>query len=172
MTIKNQKKIEGMEEILEALKKSTDYKEKAFLQEEALCLAEDSLKTTTERRVSILESDKKRYRDNLHQCHCEIGYFYKKLEDVTNHLKHSIATKKKLENIMSLINKSLKDTNSSKKYVEALLAQKEPLQEIDDISNPGLNNTIVLSYLEGKIPISLQLALAYYLEQIKIGDYQ
>lgn len=163
MTTKNQKEIE---EVLEALKNSTDDREKAFLQEKGLCLIENSDKTTI-RRIGILNSNKQRYKDDLRQYEYYIGYLYSKLNDFSDTLKIQLSERNKLQKIISLIDESIEDIASSEKYVEALLAQKEPLKEVSDIQNIGLTDNMVLGYLKDKIPLSLEMAVTEYLAKQK-----
>lgn len=163
MTTKNQEEIE---EILEALKKSTDYKEKAFLQEKGLCLIENSDKTTI-RRIGVLQFDLKRYKVDLSECEYYIGSLYSKLNNNIDTLKIQLSQRNKLQKIVDLIDESIKDINSKEKYVEALLAQKEPLKEVSDIQNIGLTDNMVLGYLEGRVPMNMIMALAGYLAKRK-----
>ena len=163
MTTKNQEEIE---ELLKALKNSTDYREKAFLQEKGLCLIENSDETAI-RRIEILNFDKQRYKDHLRQYEYYIGYLYSKLNDNIDTLKIQLSQRNKLQKIISLIDASIKDIASEEKYVEALLAQKEPLKEVSDIQNIGLTDNMVLGYLKDKIPLSLETAVTEYLAKRK-----
>lgn len=163
MTTKNQKEIE---EVLEALKNSTDDREKAFLQEKGLCLIENSDKTTI-RRIGVLQFDLKRYKVDLSECEYYIGSLYSKLNNNIDTLKIQLSQRNKLQKIVDLIDESIKDINSSEKYVEALLAQKEPLKEVSDIQNIGLTDNMVLGYLEGRVPMNMIMALAGYLAKRK-----
>lgn len=163
MTTKNQKEIE---EVLEALKNSTDDREKAFLQEKGLCLIENSDKTAI-RRIGVLQFDLKRYKVDLSECEYYIGSLYSKLNNNIDTLKIQLSQRNKLQKIVDLIDESIKDINSKEKYVEALLAQKEPLKEVSDIQNIGLTDNMVLGYLEGRVPMNMIMALAGYLAKRK-----
>ena len=163
MTTKNQEEIE---EVLKALKNSTDYREKAFLQEKGLCLIEN-LNETAIRRLSVLQFDLKRYKVDLRQYEYYIGYLYSKLNDFSDTLKIQLSERNKLQKIISLIDESIEDIASSEKYVEALLAQKEPLKKVSDIQNIGITDNIVLGYLEEKVPMNMVMALAGYLAKRK-----
>lgn len=167
MTIKNQKKIEGMEEILEALKNSTDDREKAFLQEKGLCLIEKHQEKITTRRLGVLQFDLKRYKVDLSECEYYIGSLYSKLNDNIDTLKIQIANKNKLEKVIETISNSIQDINSKEKYVEALLVQKEPLKEIENIEHIGITDDMVIGYLQGRIPMNMIMALAGYLAKRK-----
>lgn len=164
MTIKNQKEIE---EVLEALKNSTDDREKAFLQEKGLCLIEKYQEKITTRRLGVLQFDLKRYKVDLSECEYYIGSLYSKLNDNIDTLKIQIANKNKLEKVIEIISNSIQDIASEEKYVEALLAQKEPLKEVSDIQNIGLTDNMVLGYLKDKIPLSLEMAVTEYLAKRK-----
>ena len=163
MTTKNQKEIE---EVLEALKNSTDDREKAFLQEKGLCLIENPDKTAI-RRIGVLQFDLKRYKVDLSECEYYIGSLYSKLNDNIDTLKIQIANKNKLEKVIEIISNSIQDIASEEKYVEALLVQKEPLKEVSDIQNIGITDDMVIGYLEGRIPMNMIMALAGYLAKRK-----
>lgn len=163
MTTKNQKEIE---EVLEALKNSTDDREKAFLQEKGLCLIENSDKTAI-RRIGVLQFDLKRYKVDLSECEYYIGSLYSKLNDNIDTLKIQIANKNKLEKVIETISNSIQDIASEEKYVEALLVQKEPLKEIENIEHIGITDDMVIGYLQGRIPMNMIMALAGYLAKRK-----
>ena len=163
MTTKNQKEIE---EVLEALRNSTDDREKAFLQEKGLCLIENSDKTAI-RRIGVLQFDLKRYKVDLSECEYYIGSLYSKLNDNIDTLKIQIANKNKLEKVIEIISNSIQDIASEEKYVEALLVQKEPLKEVSDIQNIGITDDMVIGYLEGRVPMNMTMALAGYLAKRK-----
>ena len=166
MTTKNQKEIE---EVLEALKNSTDDREKAFLQEKGLCLIENLDKTTI-RRLGVLQFDLKRYKVDLSECEYYIGSLYSKLNDNIDTLKIQIANKNKLEKVIEIISNSIQDIASEEKYVEALLVQKEPLKEIENIEHIGITDDMVIGYLEGRVPMNMIMALAGYLAKRKKGN--